>query len=83
LRNITFNKAPNLLIATLEDKLTVWELELELLPEPQGLTTTVVTIVTYPTIKVLEEKEHRIGELEGLYTPNLVLGELGLRGAIL
>ena len=47
------------------------------------MTTTVVTIVTYPTIKVLEEKEYCIGELKGLYTPNSVLGELGLRGAIL
>jgi hypothetical protein len=47
------------------------------------LTTTIVTIVTYPTIKVLEEKEHYIRELEGLYTPNSVLGELGLRGATL
>ena len=32
-RDVIFNKAPNLLIATLEDKLTVWELELELPPE--------------------------------------------------
>ena len=47
------------------------------------MTTTVVTIVTYPTIKALEEKEYRTEELEGLYTPNLVLGELGLRGATL
>ena len=47
------------------------------------MTTTIVTIVTYPTIKALKEKEYRIGELEGLYTPNLVLEELGLRGAIL
>ena len=47
------------------------------------MTTTVVTIVTYPAVKVLEEKEYRIGELEGLYTPNLVLEELGLRGATL
>jgi hypothetical protein len=47
------------------------------------LTTTIVTIVTYPAIKALEEKEHRTGELEGLRTPNLVLGELDLRGAIL
>jgi hypothetical protein len=47
------------------------------------LTTTVVTIVIYSAIKALEEKEHHIGEPEGLYTPNLVLGELGLRGAIL
>jgi hypothetical protein len=61
----------------------VWELELELLPEPQGSTTTVVTIVTYPTAKALEEKEHRMGELGGLCTPDSILGELGLRGAIL
>jgi hypothetical protein len=61
----------------------MWELELELLPELQGLTTTIVTIVTYPTAKVLEEKEHRTGELEGLRTPNLVLGELDLRGVTL
>jgi hypothetical protein len=80
---VIFNKALDLLIATLEDKLTIWELELELPPKPQGSTTTVVTIVTYPTIKVLEEKEHCIGELKGLRTPNLILGELDLRGAIL
>ena len=78
-----FNKAFNLLITILEDKLMAWELELELPPELQGLTTTVVFIVTHPAAKALEEKEHRIGELEGLYTPNLVLGELGPRGAIL
>jgi len=42
-----------------------------------------VIIVTYPTAKALEEKEYYIGNLEGLYTPNLVLGELGLRGVIL
>ena len=47
------------------------------------MTITILTTVTYPTIKVLEEKEHRIGELKGPYTSNLVLGELGLRGAIL
>jgi hypothetical protein len=80
---VIFNKALDLLIATLEDKLTIWELELELPPEPQGSTTTVVTIVTYPAAKALEEKEHRIGELEGLRTPNLVLGELDLRRATL
>ena len=33
-RDITFNEALDLPIATLEDKLTVWELELELPPEP-------------------------------------------------
>ena len=42
----------------------------------------VVTIITYPIIKPLEEKEH-YKELEGPYTSNLVLGELGLGGAIL
>ena len=42
----------------------------------------VVTIITYPTIKLLEEKEY-YKELEGPYTPNLVLEELGLEGAIL
>ena len=47
------------------------------------MTTTIVTIVTYPAVKALEEKEYRIGELEGLCTPNLVLGELGLRGVTL
>ena len=47
------------------------------------MTTTIVTIVIYPTIKALEEKEHRIEELEGLYIPNSVLGELGLREVIL
>ena len=46
------------------------------------MTTTIVTIITYPTAKVLEEKKHHKKELEGLYTPNLVLKELGLRGAI-
>jgi hypothetical protein len=80
---VTFNKALDLPITTLEDELTIWELELELPPELQGSTTTIVTIVTYPAIKALEEKEHRTGELEGLRTPNLVLGELDLRGAIL
>ena len=74
-RDVTFNEALDLPITTLEDELTVWELEPELLPEPQGLTTTIVTIITYPTIKALKEKEHHIGELEGLYTPNSVLGE--------
>ena len=83
MRDIIFNKALDLLIAILEDKLTIWELEPELPPELQGLTTTVVTIVTYPAVKALKEKEHRTGELEGLYTPNSVLGELGLREAIL
>jgi len=80
---VTFNKALDLLIAMLKDKLTVWELELELPPEPQGPTTTVVTIVTYPTTKAPEEKEHHIGEPEGPYTPDLVLRELGLKGATL
>ena len=80
---MTFNEALDLLIATLEDELTVWELELELPPEPQGLTTTVVIIVTYPAAKVLEEKKHCIGKPEGFYTPNLVLEKLGLRGTTL
>jgi len=80
---MTFNKAPDLPIATLENKLTVWEPEPELPLEPQGATTTIVTTVTYPSAKALEEKEHRMGELEGLRTPNSVLGELGLRGATL
>jgi len=44
------------------------------------LTTTVVIIVTYFAVKALKEKEYRIGEPEGPYTPNLVLKELGLRG---
>ena len=78
-----FNKALDLLIATLKNKLTIWELKLELLLEPQGLTTTIVTIVTYPTVKVLEEKKHRIGKLEEPYTSNLVLRELGLKGVTL
>ena len=78
-----FNKALNLLIATLENKFTVWELEPKLLPELQVLTTIVVIIVTYFTIKALEEKKYRMGELEGLYTPNLILKELGLKGATL
>jgi hypothetical protein len=55
---MTFNKASDLLITTLEDELTVWKLKLKLLLELQGLTTTVVTIVTYPTAKPLEEKEY-------------------------
>ena len=59
------------------------ELELELPPELQGLTTIIITTVTYPTAKPLEEKEHYKKELEGLYTPNLVLGEQDLRGVIL
>jgi len=83
LRDVIFNKALYLPIATLEDKLTVWELKPELPPEPQGLTTTVVTTVTYPAAKALEEKEYHIGEPEGPYTPNSVLRELGPRGAIL
>jgi hypothetical protein len=33
-RDVIFNKALDLPIATLEDKLTIWELELELPPEP-------------------------------------------------
>ena len=78
-----FNEALDLLIATLKDELTVWELEPELLLEPQGLTTTVATIVTYPITKAPEEKEYRMGEPEGLCTPNSVLRELGPRGAIL
>ena len=78
-----FNKALNLLIATLENKLTVQELELKLPPEPQVLITTIVIIVFYLIIKALEEKEHRMGELEGFYIPNLVLKKLSPRGAIL
>ena len=80
LRNIIFNKALDLPIAILENKFTIQEPEPELLLKPQALTTIIVTIVTYPTIKALEEKEYRIEELEGLHTPNLVLGELGLKG---
>jgi len=83
LHNMTFNKAPDLLIAILEDELTVWELEPEWLLEPQSLTTTVVTIVTYFAAKALEEKEHCMGELEGLCTPDSVLKELSPRGATL
>ena len=41
----------------------------------------VVTIVTYPTAKPLEEKEHHKEELEGPYTPDSGLGELGLKRA--
>ena len=78
---MTFNEAPDLPIATLEDELTVWEPEPELLPEPQD-STTVVTTITYPTAKALEEKEHHKEEPKGLYTPDLVLGEQGPRGAI-
>ena len=55
--DVIFNKAPDLLIVTLEDELTVWEPELELPPEPQDLTTTVITTVTYPAAKALEQKE--------------------------
>ena len=80
---MTFNKPLNLLIAMLKDKLIVWEPELELPPKPQSTTTTVVTTVTYPAAKAPEKKEHYIGELEGPYTPNSVLGELGPRGATL
>jgi hypothetical protein len=40
----------------------------------------VITTVTYPTAKPLEEKEYYKKELEGLYTPNSVLGEQDLRG---
>ena len=53
----------------------VQKLELKLLLEPQGSTTTVITIITYPSAKVLEEKEYYKEELERLYAPNLVLGE--------
>ena len=74
-----FNKALDLLIATLENKLIVWELELKLPPKPQSLTTTIVTIIIYFIIKALKEKEHHTGELEGLYTPDLILKELGLK----
>ena len=80
-RDMTFNEAPDLPIATLEDELTVWEPEPELPPEPQGSTTTVVTTITYPTAKAPEEKEHHEEEPEGLYTPDSVLGEQGPRGA--
>ena len=80
---MTFNKAPDLPIATLEDELTIWEPELKLPPEPQGSTTTVVTIVTYPAAKALKKKKHHTGKPEGSYTSNSVLEELGLRGATL
>jgi len=47
------------------------------------LTTIVVIIVIYFAIKALKEKEYRIGELEGLYTLDLVLKKLGLKGVTL
>ena len=43
----------------------------------------IVIIVTYFAIKVLEKKEHHIGKPEGLYTPDLILKKLGLKGVIL
>ena len=82
LRDVTFNEALDLLIAIFKDKLTIRELEPELPPETQGLTTTVVTIITYFMVKALEEKEYR-KELEGPYISNLILGKLGLGGATL
>ena len=76
---MTFNKALNPLIAALKDELIIQKLKLELLLKPQGLTITISTIITYPTVKVLEKKEYYKEELKGLYTPDLILKELGVR----